>query len=383
MNQENSFSTKFVGMKNGLYLLLLFIISCNIKRAAKGNPEEHMENIRLPEGFKIEVFAEGVENVRSLCLTENGWIIAGTKGKGNVYVIRDTDKDHKADEIFTLFSDLHLPNGVAFKNGDLYLAEVNKISVVRDIEKNYKNSPKLELINNDFPNENYHGWKFIAFGPDGKLYVPVGAPCNICDFDSSYCNIYRMNDDGTGKEIYAEGVRNTVGFDWHPQTGEMWFTDNGRDWMGDTLPPDELNKITRKGQHFGFPYCHYGELSDPKYGDQYPCDSFVKPEIKLGPHVAALALEFYIGNMFPVKYKDYIFIAEHGSWNSSTPVGYRISMVKLENGKAVSYEVFAEGWLDGKIAFGRPVDILEMPDGSLLVSDDFADKIYRISYNAE
>lgn len=163
----------------------------------------------------------------------------------------------------------------------------------------------------------------------------------------------------------------------------MWFTDNGRDWMGDTLPPDELNKITRKGQHFGFPYCHYGELSDPKYGDQYPCDSFVKPEIKLGPHVAALAIEFYTGNMFPVKYKDYIFIAEHGSWNSSTPVGYRITMVKLENGKAVSYEVFAEGWLDGKTAWGRPVDILEMTDGSLLVSDDFADKIYRISYNAE
>jgi glucose/arabinose dehydrogenase len=233
-----------------------------------------------------------------------------------------------------------------------------------------------------------HGWKFIAFGPDGKLYVPVGGPCNVCDRtdeDPRYASITRMNPDGSDLEVFASGIRNSVGFDWHPATNELWFTSNGRDGLGDETPPDVLNRADRQGLHFGFPYCHGGNLPDPQFGEERPCANFSRPALGLGPHVAALGMRFYTGDMFPERYRNQIFIAEHGSWNRSPAAGhtgYRLMVVRLNGNRAVDYEVFAEGWLrDDNTAWGRPVDVLVMPDGALLLADDRAGVIYRISYS--
>jgi glucose/arabinose dehydrogenase len=237
------------------------------------------------------------------------------------------------------------------------------------------------IVNDDFPKDKHHGWKYIAFGPDDMLYVPVGAPCNVCQKkDHRYASIMRMNPDGSGLEVFARGIRNTVGFDWHPATGELWFTNNGRDWMGDDLPPDTLHRAPVKGLDFGFPYCHGGDLPDPEFGNIRRCEEFTPPAIKLGPHVAPLGMKFYTGQQWPARYHHQIFIAEHGSWNRSIPIGYRITLINLEKNKPVRYAVFAEGWLQGQKAWGRPVDILVMKDGALLVSDDRAGAIYRITY---
>ncbi len=236
------------------------------------------------------------------------------------------------------------------------------------------------MVFDQLPRENAHGWKFIAFGPDGWLYLAVGAPCNICDPDARYASIFRLRPDGSVLESVARGVRNSVGFDWHPGTGEMWFTDNGRDGLGDDTPPDELNRLVRPGQHFGYPYCHAGTIPDPEFGSGHSCADFESPAIRLGAHVAPLGLRFYRGATFPAAYRGQILIAEHGSWNRSRKAGYRISLVRLEGGRAVAYEPFVTGWLQGESPWGRPADILELPDGSLLVSDDLAGALYRITY---
>jgi glucose/arabinose dehydrogenase len=270
-----------------------------------------------------------------------------------------------------------MPNGVALRNGSLYVAEVNRILKFDNIEQQLDNA-SYTVVRDDFPTETLHGWKFIRFGPDGKLYVPIGAPCNVC-LEEEYARIMRMNPDGKELEVFALGVRNTMGFDWHPETHELWFTDNGRDWLGDDLPPDELNHAPEQGLHFGFPYCHGGTIQDPEFTSRR-CDEFVEPALQLGPHVAALGMRFYTGDMFPEYYRNGIFIAEHGSWNRKTPIGYRVMFVKLENNVPVSYEVFAEGWLQGTLSRGRPVDIEIMNDGSILISDDKAGKIYRVGY---
>ncbi|HEY7531568.1 MAG TPA: PQQ-dependent sugar dehydrogenase, partial [Nitrospiraceae bacterium] len=250
-----------------------------------------------------------------------------------------------------------------------------------NIETKLGNPPQPVVVTNRFPKETAHGWKFIAFGPDGKLYVPVGAPCNICEPDPErYALISRMNPDGTGYEVVARGVRNSVGFDWDPQNQDLWFTDNGRDWLGDNQPPDELNHALKPGLHFGYPYCHGGTIADPDYGGKHSCQEFVAPAITLGPHVASLGMRFYTGKMFPQEFKNQIFIAEHGSWNRSEKIGYRVTLVSRDEQKRFRYTVFAEGWLQGQDAWGRPVDVLVMPDGALLVSDDMAGAIYRISY---
>ncbi|RLD78384.1 MAG: sorbosone dehydrogenase family protein, partial [Bacteroidetes bacterium] len=279
---------------------------------------------------------------------------------------------------------LHMPNGVALKDGNLYVAERSKIWRFKDIDEHLNNPPEPELIYDEFPEDDHHGWKFIAFGPDGKLYIPVGAPCNICErLDNPvYASITRMNDDGSGLEVFAHGVRNAVGFAWHPESKELWFTDNGRDWFGDDKPADELNHAPNTGMHFGFPYCHQGNLPDDEFGSGHSCDEFIAPVQKLGPHVAALGMRFYTGMMFPAEYKNQIFIAEHGSWNRTNKIGYQVSLVKLDGNNAISYETFASGWLkeDGETVWGRPVDVLVMPDGSMLISDDTANAIYRISY---
>jgi glucose/arabinose dehydrogenase len=339
-----------------------------------------IDTIKLPPGFHVSIFAE-VPNARSMTLSPKGTVFVGNRRGGKVYAVVDADRDGKADNVYTIASGLDSPNGVAFRDGALYVAENSRILRFDDIEKTLTHPPKAVVVNEEYPKDRAHGWKFIAFGPDGKLYVPVGAPCNICErSEPIYASITRINPDGTGREIFAHGVRNTVGFDWHPRTGELWFTDNGRDWMGDDMPADELNRAPRKGMHFGFPYIHQGDVPDPEHGQGKKMEEFTPPVRKLGPHVAALGMRFYTGKMFPEEYRGHIFIAEHGSWNRSSPIGYRVTLVKLSGSQAVSYVPFAEGWLQGGQAWGRPVDVLVMPDGALLVSDDMAGVIYRITY---
>jgi glucose/arabinose dehydrogenase len=366
-------------MKN--LFLVIFIISLAV--SCKSVSQDQNNQIKLPPGFKIEVYASNIPNARSMVLSKSGILFVGTRSAGNVYALLDTNKDYKVDEVITVASGLDMPNGVDLKDGDLYVAEVSRVIKFKNIESNFRNNPQFTVVRDDFPKDRSHGWKFIKFGPDGKLYVPVGAPCNIClrEDDPRYASITRMNPDGSDFEIFASGVRNTVGFDWKPETKELWFTDNGRDMLGDDIPPDELNCAPEIGLHFGYPFLHGKNILDPEYGAQGDTSLYTKPVQELGPHVAALGMKFYTGTMFPPEYRNQIFIAEHGSWNRSKKIGYRVTLVRLEGNKAISYEPFAEGWLKGENVSGRPVAIELMPDGSMLVSDDFADCIYRISYS--
>lgn len=344
------------------------------------NAKTHLESIRLPPGFEISQYATNVPGARSMALGPDGVLFVGTRKEGKVYAVLDRGAGNRADEVITITSGLTMPNGVAYRDGSLYVAEVSRILRYDDIARRLRNPGKPVVVYDRFPAVRHHGWKFIRFGPDGMLYVPVGAPCNVCEVEDPFGSISRVRPDGTGFEIFARGVRNSVGFDWDPETKDLWFTDNGRDWLGDDLPPDELNHAPVKGLHFGFPYRHGKEVSDPKFGHRRREGEFVSPARELGPHVASLGMRFYTGTMFPESYRKQIFIAEHGSWNRSTPIGYRVSLVRLENGQPKGYEVFAEGWLSDGEAWGRPVDVLVMPDGALLVSDDKAGAIYRITY---
>jgi glucose/arabinose dehydrogenase len=336
----------------------------------------HLDKIKLPEGFKISVFAE-VENARGLTVSPSGIVYVGTKDE-KVYAV--TFKD--STKVYQIARGLHSPNGVAFKDGSLYIGATSTIYRLDNIESNLANPPKPAVVYDKFPSDDHHGLRFIAFGPDGKLYVPVGAPCNVCDPKPPYACITRMNADGTGYEIFARGIRNTVGFDWDPATKQIWFTDNGRDNLGDNIPNDELNTAPKAGLHFGYPYCHQGNILDEEFGKGKNCSDYVAPKALLGPHVASLGMRFNNGKMFPSEYNDAIFIAEHGSWNRSTPIGYRIAVVKPgENGNVKEPEVFAEGWLQNvRDVSGRPVDVQFLNDGSMLVSDDYSGVIYRITY---
>ena len=295
--------------------------------------------IKLPPGFSIDYYTENVEGARSMALSPNGTLFVGSRDAGKIYAVLDLNNDSKADKVLVLAEGLDMPNGVAFRNGSLYVAEVSRVIRYDDIEARLEDPPEPVVVNDNFPSDRAHGWKYIKFGPDGKLYVPVGMPCNICNKegeDERYGTIMRMEPDGSQLEIFAKGVRNTVGFDWNPRTEELWFTDNGRDWLGDDVPPDELNRAPVQGMHFGFPYCHGGDIPDPEFGNLRNCSEFTLPQMKLGPHVAALGMIFYNGTMFPEEYRNQIFIAEHGSWNRKIPIGYRVSLVRLENGKTVS-----------------------------------------------
>jgi len=367
---------------NPYVIVICTLITLSFSINAYAEKQLQLQLIKLPPGFKISLYAQNLPKARSLTLGDNGTVFVGSRNHDKVYALVDRDGDNIVDKTYIIAKRLWTPNGVAFYKGDLYVAEINRVLKYVDIENHLGNPPKPIVVNDSFPRNAGHGWKFIRFGPDDKLYVPVGAPCNACERgDQRFASIMRMDSDGSNLEIFAKGVRNSVGFDWHPKTRELWFTDNGRDNLGDDLPPDELNHATKKGQHFGFPYCHGGDLKDPKFGDIKPCSEFRAPKQKLGAHVASLGMRFYKGSMFPEKYRNQIFIAEHGSWNRSSKVGYRISLVTLENDQAVSYESFAEGWLHkGSKVWGRPVDVLVMPDGALLVSDDYAGAVYRISY---
>jgi glucose/arabinose dehydrogenase len=359
-------------------MLTAFAATSLIVPGGEGDP---ISQITLPPGFAIDYFADDVPGARSMVFGENGTLFVGTRGEGKVYALPDRDGDAKADAVITVAEGLFQPNGVAYRNGSLYVAEVDRVIRFDGIEGRLDDPPEPVVVSDAFPDEPTHGWKFIRFGPDGRLYVPVGAPCNVCEPPGPlFSRILRMNPDGSNLSVFAEGMRNTVGFDWHPETGELWWTDNGRDWLGDDLPPDELNRAPRAGMHFGYPYCHGTNISDPGFGDLRSCDEFTPPAQELGPHVAALGMRFYTGSMFPGVYTNQIFIAEHGSWNRAVPIGYRITLVRLEGDQALSYEVFADGWLQGTSAWGRPVDVEVAPDGALLVSDDRAGAIYRISY---
>ena len=363
------------------------ILSIGLALALLGNSsaaaELPLEQIKLPPGFAIELFAR-VDNARQMVLgrtdASGGTLFVGSMRAGKVHALR-FDAAFKARAPSVVASGLQLPVGVAYKDGNLYVSAVSRILRFDDLERRLDNPPAPVVVTDKLPGETQHGWKFIAFGPDGKLYVPVGAPCNVCEPDSQrHANIQRMNADGSNLELVATGVRNSVGFDWQPQNRQLWFTDNGRDMLGDDVPGDELNHAPRSGMHFGFPYCHAGDLPDPEFGRKRRCDEFTAPAQKLGPHVAALGMRFYTGSMFPAQYRNQIFIAEHGSWNRSQKIGYRVSLVRLQGDKAVSYEPFATGWLQGDNVWGRPADVLVLPDGSLLVADDYAGAIYRIFY---
>jgi glucose/arabinose dehydrogenase len=339
-----------------------------------------VDEIKLPPGFSIAVLSDNVPSARAMALSPKGVLYAGSLD-GHVYALEL--KDGRVAAKHVIASGLDEPAGVTFRNGALYVSAISRILRFDDIDNHLEAPPKPVVVTDKLPSDRAHGWKFIAFGPDGKLYVPTGAPCNICNPDRKrYALIARMNPDGSDYEVFANGVRNTVGFDWNPQTKELWFTDNGRDMLGDDIPDDKLNHAPKAGMDFGFPYCHGGDVADPEFGAGHPCSGFTPPVVKLGAHVASLGMRFYTGTMFPADYKNNIFIAEHGSWNRSTKVGYRVVRIVVgANSDKPRMEPFAQGWLraNGGV-WGRPADVLPMPDGSLLVSDDYAGAIYRITY---
>jgi len=339
-----------------------------------------LDELHLPPGFHIAEFAR-VPNAREMTLGTNGTLFVGSMSAGKVYAVTPSADGTHADTVRTVAQDLRMPVGVAFKDGALYVSAVDRILRFDAIETHLHDPPKPSVVTDKLPSDAAHGWRFIAFGPDGKLYVPIGAPCNVCD-RPGYAKLTRMNADGSGAEDVALGIRNTVGFDWQPGTGKLWFTDNGRDWLGEDVPSDELNRVDRVREHFGFPYCHQGDVPDPEFGKGHPCGDYTPPALKLGAHTAALGMRFYGGTQFPAEYKNSIFIAEHGSWNRAGKVGYRIVNVRVDGGRVVAGKPFVDGWLrPDQSVWGRPADVLVMPDGALLVSDDRAGAIYRITWS--
>jgi len=360
---------------------LLLVLAGFAVSACAERVQDNLDKIKLPPGFHLSIFADQIPNARSLALGDDGIVYVGTTSD-KVYALIDADHDGRADDAITVASGLNQPNGVALLKGDLYIAEIHRISKIKNITAHLSAPPKPEAVFDGYPKDKHHGWKYLRIGPDGMLYAPVGAPCNICLNDKEvFASLTRLDPDGKNFEIFARGIRNTVGFDWHPATGELFFTDNGRDMLGDDVPPEELNAAPKPGLHFGYPYCHGGDIPDPEFGKQKLCSEFSPPVWKFPAHVAALGIRFYKGKQFPSQYQGQLFVAQHGSWNRSTPQGYRVALVKFKAGQPVSDEVFAEGWLqtNGDV-LGRPVDVLELADGSLLVSDDLNGVVYRIEY---
>lgn len=388
------FSRLLCNFISGLIIIFVSVGAHAQRVGVANNPmtvevDEYLSKISLPPGFSISIYARDVAKARSMVVSGSDTVFVGSRGQinnkpvGNVYAIPDKNSDGAADEVIVIAEGLNTPNGVALNDGDLYIGEISRISRIKDVENNLEGINTPETIKDDFPTETHHGWKFIAFGPDNKLYVPVGAPCNTCDPSDRHALIARIDRDGSNYEVFARGIRNTVGFDWHPQTGNLWFTDNGRDMWGDDRPPEELNHATAAGQHFGFPY-HYGkDLTDSEYKTEMSASDFTSPALEFPAHTAGLGMRFYQGKSFPAEYQGDIFIAYHGSWNRSNPAGYLIRRIDMEDGEVKGDEVFASGWLQEEKYWGRPVDIDMLSDGSLLVSDDHANVIYRIAYTGE
>ena len=334
--------------------------------------------LKAPPGFEVTVYASGMPNARSMVFGKNGTLFVGTRFPGNVYAV--VDKGGKR-EVKTLLKGLYRSNGVAYKDGALYVAELSRITRYDDIESHLDNPPAPQLVTDALPKDEAHGWKFMKLGPDGWLYFQIGAPANIIMPPYTHATINRVNPQTGVMETMARGVRNSVGMDFHPVTHQLWFTNNGRDWVSDDLPNDTLHVLKVKGENFGYPFCHQGDLLDPEYGKGRSCDEFSKPAALLGPHVAALGMRFYTGKMFPQEYANNIFIAEHGSWNRTVMSGYNVSRAVLDaTGKVVKVEPFITGWQEGGKFWGRPADVQVAPDGSLLVSDDVAGVIFRVAY---
>lgn len=352
---------------------------------AQSNIEKNLGKLNLPPGFEIDVYAE-VSSARSMALGQStGTVFVGTRGN-KVYAVVDKDKDRKAEDVVTILDDLKVGNGVAMHQGNLYIAEQHRIAryPAPGFDLNLPFAEMREVIYDKLPDKDHHGWRYIDFGPDGKLYVTVGAPCNICEVNDTEATIIRMNPDGSDAEIYAHGVRNSVGLDFHQDTDELYFTDNNTDMMGDDRPPGELNHAPEKGLHFGFPYYAGGRDRHDDWKDKEPPQDVTFPVMEFQAHTANLGFKFYTGDMFPAEYQGDAIIAQHGSWNRSSPVGYKLMRVSFDDDNNVTgKEVFIDGWLQDGEAWGRPTDVLQLPDGSLLVSDDYAGVIYRISYTGE
>lgn len=356
----------------------------------------------VPAGFQVTVFADSVDNARAMALGPQGTVFVGSMRAGKVHAVIDRDGDYQADRVVLIASGLDQPNGVAVRNGALYVATASKVLRFDDIEQHLDAPPAPVTVRDSLPNASAgHTWKFIAFGPDDLLYLSVGAPCNACLSPPQVSTILRMKPDGSDLEVFAEGVRNSVGFDWHPTTHELWFTDNGRDALGDDVPSDEMNVAWKPGLHFGFPFCHQGDVADPEFGGQRACSTTEPPVQKLGAHVAALGFTFYTGDSFPAGYKNAVIVAQHGSWNRSVPSGYRVMVARTDGRRVTGYEPFLDGgflpnrdggflpnrdagapggWEATRAATGRPVDVLQMPDGSVLISDDTGNRLLRVHY---
>jgi glucose/arabinose dehydrogenase len=345
---------------------------------AKAAADMKLSQIKLPPGFQIELWAQGLPNARSIAVGAKGTVFVGTRLVDSVYAV--VDKDGKR-EVKTILKGLHRPNGIVFHNGSLYVAELSRILRYDNIEDKLDNPGPPAVVFDALPKDEPHGWKYMVMGPDGWLYFNIGAPCNACVPPETHATIMRVDPKNGVMEAVAHGVRNSVGMAFHPNTRELWFTNHGRDWMGDDLPHDTLHRMTRKGLHFGYPYCHQGDFLDPELGKGRSCSEFAPPALKLGPHIAPLGMRFYTGKMFPAEYRNRIIIANHGSWNRTKKIGFNLMQVTLDGqGKPVKYEPFAEGWLEGESFWGRPVDVQVMNDGALLVSDDVAGALFRISF---
>lgn len=371
-------------MRYTVLALSLWLTACGISLPNDNSGSLHLDRIELPDGFQISVYADQLPEARSMALSRKSTLFIGTRDGDRVYALRDPDADGRADSVYTIDRGLNTPNGVAVRDGALYVGEISRVLRYDNIDAQLDDPPEPTVVTDAFPDDEHHGWKYIAFGPNDSLYVPVGAPCNICDDGDPYAAIHRMAPDGSGRTVVARGVRNTVGFDWHPETENLWFTDNGRDWLGDDRPPDELNRLTDPPQHFGYPHVHGADLLDPEFGQGHDPANYTSPAQELDPHVAALGMTFYTGTQFPEEYHGQVIIAEHGSWNRSTKIGYRLTLVRLNDaGEATRYEPFATGWLRDGDNWGRPVDVLHTPDGALLVSDDQTGAIYRIWYDGQ
>lgn len=339
-----------------------------------------LDDLSLPPGFKIDYFAEDVASARQMALSDKGIVYVGSMNAGNVYALQDKDNDGKAEKRWIIAKGLKRPSGIAFKDGDLYVADINRILKFSQIDDHLE-QPKSTVFFSDLPEDSQHGWKFLRFAPNGELIIPVGAPCNICEAPSDkHARLFSLNMETKKLTELAQGVRNSVGFDFHPSSGELWFSDNGADMLGDDVPADEINRLTKPGSHFGFPYFHEGTVADAHFSEGKKSEDYVQPALKLGAHVAPLGIHFYLGKQFPIAYQEQLFVAEHGSWNRSKKSGYKIGLVTLKDSAVVKYEPFITGFMQGEKTLGRPAAIMELRDGSLLIADDFANVIYRVTY---
>ncbi len=357
-----------------LMMTIVFLLSSAVHHKVFAGPattQTLLKALKLPPGFTIELYADNLPNARTMVEGRKGTIFVGTRQHGAVYALKDGKR-------YVIAEGLNMPNGVAFYQDALYVASVDQIVRYDNIEDQLSRPPRPVVIRNDLPRETHHGWRYIAFAPNNRLTLSIGAPCNVC-LEPDYAQIRSMKPDGTDERVIAKGVRNSVGFTWHPQTKKLWFSDNGRDSLGDDIPFDEINRLDQAGEHFGFPYCHGGTVTDPVF-KQYSCHNFKPPAWQLSAHVAPLGIAFYTGKAFPASYRQQLFVAEHGSWNRSSKVGYKVVMLSIKGDKVLREQPFITGWLQGQKAWGRPAYILVLKDGSMLVSDDKRGAIYRVRY---